>query len=270
MQKYEELLPYEFEQEKKRASIIYLASGPMEYHEECNALGIDPCKGYQWCLEAAEITGGIVFPMLPIAPAGVPPHFTRGEIRKYAEDHPPCKGDYLPLPGLYPGLFISREVCHALYKELLECFAQDLKFKLCVFVGSHGPAGDMCSQITEEMGGTVHGMKIMPVRSLQFNMDVVQEFYKEHHIERISHGGLWEAALNYAIKPEYLQTKFLDPEKYPQMYGALKEDFSDGLLRPVLSEFRKFTPGFAKKIHDATVRRLADAVMENYRGLEEG
>ena len=46
MHKYEELTPYEFDQEKKRASIIYAAAGPLEYHEECNALGIDPCKGY--------------------------------------------------------------------------------------------------------------------------------------------------------------------------------------------------------------------------------
>ena len=41
MHKYEELTPYEFDQEKKRASIIYAAAGPLEYHEECNALGID-------------------------------------------------------------------------------------------------------------------------------------------------------------------------------------------------------------------------------------
>ena len=70
MHKYEELTPFEFNQEKERASIIYVSAGPMEYHEECNVLGIDPLKGYQWCLEAAEITGGIVFPMLPVAPDG--------------------------------------------------------------------------------------------------------------------------------------------------------------------------------------------------------
>ena len=68
MHKFEELTPYEFDREKERASIIYAAAGPVEYHEECNALGIDPCKGYQWCLDAAEITGGIVFPMIPFAP----------------------------------------------------------------------------------------------------------------------------------------------------------------------------------------------------------
>ena len=64
MHKFEDLTPYEFEQEKSRASIIYVSIGPMEYHEECNVLGIDLQKGYHWCLKAAELTGGIVF--LPI------------------------------------------------------------------------------------------------------------------------------------------------------------------------------------------------------------
>ena len=62
MHKYEELTPYEFDQEKERASIIYVAAGPLEYHEECNILGLDTNKGYDWCLAAAEITGGICFP----------------------------------------------------------------------------------------------------------------------------------------------------------------------------------------------------------------
>ncbi len=40
MHKYEELTPYEFNKEKEQASIVYVAAGPLEYHEECNALGI--------------------------------------------------------------------------------------------------------------------------------------------------------------------------------------------------------------------------------------
>ena len=57
MHKYEDLTPNEFDMEKEKASIIYLASGPLEYHEECNALGVDLLKGYSWCLKAAEKTG---------------------------------------------------------------------------------------------------------------------------------------------------------------------------------------------------------------------
>jgi len=112
MHKYEELTPYEFDREKEKASIIYVAAGPVEYHEECNALGIDPCKGYQWCLDAAEITGGIVFPMLPIALAGFRPYMTHEELRKCYKD-PHFTEDYTTGVGFYPGVFFSREACRA-------------------------------------------------------------------------------------------------------------------------------------------------------------
>ena len=44
MHRYEELTPYEFEREKERASIIYVSAGPLEYHEECNILGLIPTR----------------------------------------------------------------------------------------------------------------------------------------------------------------------------------------------------------------------------------
>ncbi|MBQ7649305.1 MAG: creatininase family protein, partial [Victivallales bacterium] len=258
MHKYEELTPYEFDREKERASIIYAAAGPLEYHEECNALGIDPCKGYQWCLEAAEITGGIVFPMIPFAPAGRRPFRTWEELRPRL--HGPHFCDYTEQPLTYPGIFTGSDVCRKLYMELLEAFADELQFKLCVFVGSHGPAGQMIKDIVSEasggsagvdtkIAGDFHGMRVMAVGSLDYNMDVVQKYYKEHQIARINHGGLWEASINYAINPEYFQPELLDETKYPQHYGALKDEHFEGCLRPVKSEFGKFTPEFADELY---------------------
>ena len=276
MHKFEELTPYEFDREKERASIIYAAAGPLEYHEECNALGIDPCKGYQWCLEAAEITGGIVFPMIPFAPAGRRPFRTWEELRPRLKGPHFC--NYTEQPLVYPGIFTGSDVCRKLYMELLEAFADELQFKLCVFFGSHGPAGQMIKDIVSEasggsagvdikIAGDFHGMRVMAVGSLDYNMDVVQKYYKEHQIARINHGGLWEASINYAINPEYFQPELLDESKYPQHYGALKDEHFEGCLRPVKSEFGKFTPEFADELHRTTVRRFAEDVRKNYEEL---
>ena len=142
MHKYEELTPYEFNKEKERASIVYVAVGPVEYHEECNVLGVDTNNGYRWCLEAAEKTGGIVFPLIPVAPAGAPPSWTREQIQSKYTD-PLFEEEYKMTVGLYPGVFFSREICESLYLELLEALALEMKFKLCVFVGFHGPAEDI-------------------------------------------------------------------------------------------------------------------------------
>ncbi len=268
MHKYEELTPYEFNCEKERASIIYVAAGPMEYHEECNVLGIDPLKGYQWCLEAAEITGGIVFPILPIAPDGPPPFLNRAELK---EQIAMVKfGEYTREPMLYPSVMISREVCRALYLELLETFADELKFKLCVFIGSHGPAGQMIKQIVAEESdsGDFHGMRVMTVASLDYNLDIIREFHAEQKIERINHGGVWETALNYALNPDYFQPQYLDAEKYPQHYGALAETHFEGCVRPTRSEYRKFSPEFARKIYETTVQRFARDVLDRLKELK--
>ena len=276
MHKFEELTPYEFDQEKKRASIIYAAAGPLEYHEECNALGIDPCKGYQWCLDAAEITGGIVFPMIPFAPEEMYPHDTHARLLEKYKDPHFC--DYTRVPLIYPSVFTGCEVCRQLYLELLETFALELQFKLCVFCGSHAPAGQMIKNIVREemadsfsdgdkIAGDFHGMRVMAVGTLDYNQDVLHAYYEKHNIKRINHGGLWESSINYAINPEYFQPKFLDETKYPQHYGALKEEHFDGCLRPVKSEYREFTPEFAREIYQITVQRLAADVQKNYNKL---
>ena len=283
MHKYEELTPYEFNQEKERASIIYVAAGPVEYHEECNALGIDPCKGYEWCLDAAEITGGIVFPMLPVAPAGKVPFATKEQIQE-RYDVPHFTDEYQRLPGTYPGVFFGREVCYALYKELLDALALEMKFKLCVFFGAHGPAGWMIKEIVKEeqkgagelqtesgsVVGEYKGMQVMVVGSTDYNRDLIQDFYAKNEISRINHGGLWEAAINYAINPEYFQPELLDAKKYPQHYGALQEEHTEGCVRPVLSEYRKFTPEFAEQLYHTTAQRFAADVQEKYRQITEG
>lgn len=284
LHKYEELTPYEFYREKERTSIIYLASGPLEFHEECNALGVDFLKGYDWCLAAAEKTGGIVFPPIPIGPTTDLPRFEgdinfmeRARIRELESGAVKLRGRF----GA-PSLFSSQRLCHMLFSELLESFAQDLKFKLCVFLGTHGPSGDLCKMIVRECGaeipdtgyssdhplGTLHGMKIMAIGSLDYNIGIIQKIYGEYGIKRISHGGLWEAAFNYAMNPEFFQTKYLDASKYPQLYGPLTEEFFEGCIRPVLSEYKEMTPELATELRRITVKRLAEDVLKQYQKIK--
>ena len=276
LHKYEELTPWEFDQEKAHASIIYAAVGPVEFHEESSVLGFDPCKAYQWCLDAAAVTGGIVFPMIPFAPDGPRPFMTREQIRERAAQ--PCTSEYCTLPGGYPGIYSSRELCWRLYKELMENFAVDLKFKLCVFLGGHQPAGNMLKDIVMEVSGpdgiiesgkrtfvgTFKGMRIMAVGSLDYNRDLVADYYEKNGIKRVQHGGLWETAINYAINPEYFQEKYLDETKYPQHYGALKDEYFEGCLRPVKTEYKKLTPEFARLMYDTSLQRMIEAVKKNY------
>lgn len=276
MHRYEELTPYEFDREKERASIIYVAAGPLEYHEECNILGLDTNKGYDWCLAAAEITGGIVFPMLPVAPAGKS-FFSREDLRGlYGCPH--YRKNYEESFGsLYPGIFFSQEACRALYLELLEVLALELQFKLCVFIGSHGPAGRMLKQIIAEETaapngrvGEFHGMRVIVANSTDYNRDLIDAFNAKHGISKAYHGGLWETALNYAIKPEYFHPELLDETKYPQHFGPLQEEDTNDRQRPSKYEFSLFSPEFAKELRETTIRRLVEDVTKNYTEITQG
>jgi creatinine amidohydrolase/Fe(II)-dependent formamide hydrolase-like protein len=155
--------------------------------------------------------------------------------------------------------------------ELLETLAVEMQFKLCVFIGSHGPAGTMLKQIvaeeTTEVSGRVgnfHGMRVLVAGSMDYNRDVVKAFNSEHGIPKAYHGGLWETALNYAIKPEYFHPEYLDETKYPQHYGPLMADDDGTHRRPSKHEFSQFSPEFAKELRDTTVRCLVEDVQKNY------
>ena len=86
--KYEELFPEEFAEIMAKTPIAYWACGPMEYHGLQNTLGIDPCKAYEICLRAADLSGGVVFPMVPFAPGGAPPSLKREELRRRKGHYP--------------------------------------------------------------------------------------------------------------------------------------------------------------------------------------
>jgi len=234
-------------------------------------LGIDAFKGYDWCLAAAERTGGIVFPPIPLGPTIEPPEKETDPVIFDERDRiRDIMAGKVKLRGIFgtPSLFSSQKLCRALFSELLENFAQDLKFKLCVFVGTHGPSGILCRRMVEECGGTIYGMKVMAVGSLQYNLCDIQKYYKEQNIRRISHGGLWEASLNYAMNPDYFHPEYLDASKYPQTYGSLTDDFYEGCIRPVISEYRKLTPEFAATLRQITIDRLTEDVLKHYREID--
>ena len=105
LEKYEELLPEQFYEEFDKTPIAYWSTAPMEEHGLHNPLGTDFYQGYEVCLRAADISGGIVFPPVPIGPAGHP-SWSHSELRS---------GKHKLVP---PSFWTSRELCKQLYTEI--------------------------------------------------------------------------------------------------------------------------------------------------------
>jgi len=246
LRKYEELLPEEFAEAMRKSAIMYCAFGPMEYHGVYNALGIDPGKAYEICLRAAAISGGVVFPLVPIGPGGsmrVEEMLDRDGLRAIMPEH-------------YPSVMTDFAVCKNLYIDLLKSFAEDLGCAVCVAFGGHGPCGSLITRISEENDGEIAGMKLLPCWSLSHNRDIVLAEYEKLGVSRINHGGLWETAMNMGVNPGFVQLDRVEGEwperflKYKDNQEGLSEIEPEALL------------AFGQKLLDVTAERIAAKATE--------
>ena len=246
LRKYEELLPEEFEEAMRQNSIMYCAFGPMEYHGLYNALGIDPCKAYEICLRAAAISGGVVFPLVPIGPGGsmrVEEMLDRDGLRARMAEH-------------YPSVMTDLHICKALYIDLFRSFAEDLGCAVCVAFGGHGPCGSLIKRISEEHDGQIGDMKLLPCWSLSHNRDIVEADYEKLGVSRMNHGGLWETAMNMAVNSEFVRLDRVEgkwPERFLQ-YEDNQEGLSDIEPEALLA--------FGQKLIDVAAERIAAEAQE--------
>ena len=254
--KYEELFPDEFKAELQRSPIIYCSFSPVEYHHQHGVLGMDLIKGYEICLRAAAISGGIVYPMLPVAPS-----LPNGPDGKYFSTRLADRNDIRKMASIdWPTVYISGEVCKKLILELLEVFAEDVGFKVCVLMGSHGPAGILAKKIAAE-NPSVKGMKVIAAGSLTHNLDVVKAEYARLGIARINHGGMWESAMLMASNPE-----LVNPEKLKTIPPGVYEKWSDEIygphVRPDYEEMSKVSVEFGVRLVQTAAERIAQEALQ--------
>jgi creatinine amidohydrolase/Fe(II)-dependent formamide hydrolase-like protein len=187
--KYEELMPEDFYAELERAPIAYWGCGAMEEHGLQNALGVDPTTAYEICLRAVKISGGIVFPLVPFAPAYVP-GLSRRELRDKSKEL------------FLPSLWTSGELCKQLYIELLESLA-DIGFKSCIAFSGHAPGDALLQQIDKELSGKVGGMRFWGGGTVSILRDHLRELAKQYPLG-MGHGMMWETSIMMALNPDWV------------------------------------------------------------------
>ena len=233
--KYEELFPEEFMGILGKTPICYWACGPMEYHGLQNTLGIDPVKAYEICLRAAAISGGIVFPLVPFAPAGRLPSLKRAALRRMN-------------PKAAPSLMTCVETCERLYIELFESLA-DMGFKACVAFGGHGPAGNLLKKIEKDRDGRMDDMLFAACTSTSFLHHVT----REDSAVKFCHGGMWETSMNMAVNPELTDLSRTRGPADGTWPGRL-EKYPDDRLADIMKSNR----AFGEQILNVSARAVAE------------
>lgn len=226
--KWEEMFPEEFFAEMERAPIVYWSCGAMEEHGLHMALGNDWIQMYEVCLRAAEITGGIVYPTVPFAPAGFP-GYSREELRSGEHE-------------LYsPSLWVSRELCENLYVELMESLA-DMGFKVCIALGGHAPADALLGEIEEKRGARIGDMYFYGGGTIDLLRDEIGRLAKEDPT-RGGHGGMWESSLVMAVNPEWADLSRVEAVMDAPFPSQLKKMRPENLART-----RDANPEFGEKL----------------------
>jgi len=244
--RWEELLPEEFMAEFERAPVVYWATGAMEEHGLHNALGTDFIQCYEVCLRAAEITGGIVFPPVPLAPAGIP-GYSREELRRAQP------GETFP-----PSLWISREACELVYTELLESFA-DMGFRACLALGGHWPADLLLQGLHWKHEGRVGEMRFWGGGTVSLLGAFLDELIEADPLAT-GHGTQWETSLLMAVRPEWVNLSrlpYLETSPLPSQLRANPPEYYDHI--------RTANPELGQRILQAAVDSAVEKAQEMLR-----
>jgi creatinine amidohydrolase/Fe(II)-dependent formamide hydrolase-like protein len=240
--KYEELFPEEFYAEQERAPIVYLPIGSPEEHGLQNVLAVDPWTAYEICLRAVEQSRGIVYPIIPFAPAGHPA-WSREELRLKAQAAAP------------PSCFISRELCKVLYIELMESLA-DLGFKACIAYSGHFPGDVLLQEIEKELGGTIRGMKFWGGGTVSVLKDELDQMDAEQPLLG-GHGAMWETSIVMALHEQWVDLTRVDRIRESPISHQLKD------LPPAkLAAIKSANAAFGNRFLNLAAERVAKRAVE--------
>jgi len=127
--RFEEMFPWEVAQAMEQAPICYLPLGVLEWHGEHNAVGLDAIKAHALCVDAAEISGGMV----------VPPLYWGSDFREDLSDGSYLtggieRGERYHVPGSM--FWIRRETFHNLLLDIYEAM-QRRGFRVIMVISGH-------------------------------------------------------------------------------------------------------------------------------------
>jgi creatinine amidohydrolase len=131
---YELMRPREIVAARERTPVAYVPIGPLEWHGPHMAVGVDMLHAHAMALAAARITGGIVFPPLPL---GTETYIDRDRLRHrgFVGDERVCGMDF---PGLsLPSLYIEESVFGVIVREVVGGLKRQA-FRVIVLVNGHG------------------------------------------------------------------------------------------------------------------------------------
>jgi len=175
--KYEELTARELEAALSEKSLVYFPIGSLEFHGPHLPLGMDTIHAYEFCLQAAAQTGGVVLP--------------------------PTVWGALGHEGYFGSLLVSEDTRDAIVKDVFRLLSEQ-GVKLIVATTGHWPAkqGERIAELADE------AMQERP----ETRILTLDPFTTNPTDKNPGHAGLNETALMMYLAPDLVHMDELKEE----------------------------------------------------------
>jgi creatinine amidohydrolase len=186
--KYEEMLPYEFEDALQRFPVAYAAFGSLEWHGRHLALGTDSLKAYGILMKTAEKFGGIV----------VPPTYW-GHMNTYGK---PC---------CHPGL--PSESVDSFFTAIFQGLVV-AGFKVIIGVTGH--------DIDEQLDSLQKAVDSISVDGTSAGFAMKEGDLYDLEADKMDHAGYWETSIMMYLHPELVDLEQIKDEDLSTEAGHRK------------------------------------------------
>lgn len=207
--RYERLRPQEIIAARELASVAYIPLGPLEWHGPHLPIGVDMLHAYSLALGAAQETGGVVLPSLPLG--------TETVLEPNRVRHRGFRGDEkiigMDFPGLaLPSLYVEDSAFGVIVHEVIRAL-KNQDFKLIVVVNGHGGKNHLITLNRIVIEETEPG-----------RVSVIHAFHLDRRENQGGHAEKWETGLMMSLYGDSVDISALPPLSEPIIskdYGIL-------------------------------------------------
>jgi len=213
--RFEELTARGMTEALEQTSLVYVPIGSIEFHGPHLPLGMDTIHAYEFCLRAAERTGGLVLP---------PTYWN-------ANGH-------VGWPG---SLLVSDRTFRALVKDIFRLLAEQ-HVKLVVATTGHWPArqGKAIDKLAKE------AMKKNPDAP---RILVLDPFGCHPTDKDPGHAGARETSLMLALRPDLVHIETLS--EHPDAFDGIGEDAGEGNAKAGREYFNASLDNYVRIVKEA-------------------
>lgn len=183
--RYEEMLPYEFEQAIARFPVAYVPVGSLEWHGRHLALGNDTLKAYGILLRTAEAYGGVVVP---------PTYWGHMDLWK---------------PGCHPGL--PPDVVDALYTAIFTGLVAT-GFRVVIGVTGH--------DVKEQVDSLRKAVAAISADGTAAGYAMMEGDLYDIPGDEMDHAAHWETSILMYLRPDLVEMDRIRDEVLTTQEGA--------------------------------------------------